>query len=156
MIAPFTVWFDDSRGRGYELAGAVAERADAVDMMRRLPRAVVLFGSRVIAQRDGADVDAAIDAAKAFIEAPRYPLSAVAEAPVEAPADPAEEHAVVEFTAIRHAVAEVPEERPTVPVAGDHEIPATLPAAPMRPAPMMPTVLRCSRLPTKSVGSQPS
>ena len=95
MIAPFTVWFDDSRGRGYELAGAVAERADAVDMMRRLPRAVVLFGSRVIAQRDGADVDAAIDAAKAFIEAPRYPLSAVAEAPVEAPADPAEEHAVV-------------------------------------------------------------
>ena len=117
MTGPlYVVWCTGMRGP--ELVTCVDEFSIAVDIARRSAPAAIACGTTVrrferCSEQQERELLAAILRDQAT--GPRYPLSTIEEPPlpVEAPVLPVEE-------------------RPTVPVAGDHAIPATLPAAPMR------------------------
>ncbi len=109
MTGPlYVVWCTGPRGP--ELVTCVTEFPVAVDIARRSAPAAIACNTTVRRfERCTPDQERELHAAI---------LRSHAEAP-------------------RHPLAAV-EDRPTVPVAGDHEVPATLPAAPMRPASLRP------------------
>ena len=95
--------------RGPERVTCVTEFPVAVDVARRSAPAAIACGIAVRRYERCSE------------EQERQLLAAILRSHAEAP---------------RHPLPV--EDRPTVPVAGDHEIPATLPAAPMRPASLQP------------------